>query len=131
MQAGYYGTPAPRSRIIILAAKKGKVLPRFPSVTHLFPRGKQRFSFGEEVYISADTSYAPHAAITPDDALGDLPEGTVRDIDGQVRYQFEPWTNYQRRAREKNRRTVAMHAVPLGVAESYASECNWPDRLVV
>jgi site-specific DNA-cytosine methylase len=125
MQAGYYGTPASRPRIIILAAKKGKVLPRFPSISHLFPTGKQAIPFGEEVYISADTSYAPHAGITGKDALGDLSEGTVRNIKDQARYPFEPFTNFQRRAREENRRTVAMHAVPLGVAEGYASECNW------
>ena len=87
------------------------------------------FYLERSVYISADTSYAPHAAITPDDVLGDLLEGTVHDIDGQARYQFEQYTNFQWHTREKNRGTVAMHAVPLGVAKAYASECNWPDWL--
>ncbi len=112
MQAGYYGCPASRSRIIILAAKIGLVLPRYPRISHLFHHGKQRVNFGDDEYISADTTFAPHAAITPEDALGDLSERLVPEIHHQAGYDREPWTNFQRRARELGKRTVKMHAAP-------------------
>lgn len=61
LNAGHYGTPQSRERLILMGAKKGRSLPSYPEPTSNIPGKKKRFS---------DLPFGP----TAQDALGDLPD---------------------------------------------------------
>ncbi|KAJ7175968.1 S-adenosyl-L-methionine-dependent methyltransferase [Mycena filopes] len=70
-QAGSYGSPQDRERVIFLAAKQGHKLPEFPTPTHAFPlRERDRISSK----MDEEHSYAAHPAVTVNDAIDDLPQ---------------------------------------------------------
>ncbi|KAG7448097.1 S-adenosyl-L-methionine-dependent methyltransferase [Guyanagaster necrorhizus] len=84
LQAGAYGAPQQRNRILIWGARRGWPLPEFPIPTHAFQRLASRWklpSFEGEVLSRAtrsrdpgdDHQCAPLKPVTIDDAIGDLP----------------------------------------------------------
>lgn len=94
LQAGQYGAPQGRRRVIFWGAKKGWTLPRFPFPTHCFPQAPPNFKLptGDLLYPahrSTETDedgdsanyggYAPLAYITVNDAIGDLVSAMLND----------------------------------------------------
>ncbi|KAK7048461.1 cytosine-5-methyltransferase [Favolaschia claudopus] len=83
LQAGQYGAPQDRERLIFLAAKCGKKLPDFPRPTHAFQRvRKWKIPLRKRDRILPPTSsrtdghdhrYAPHPPVTVKAAISDLP----------------------------------------------------------
>ncbi|KAF7363771.1 BAH domain-containing protein [Mycena sanguinolenta] len=83
LQAGQYGAPQGRERLIFFGAKRGCKLPEFPIPTHAFSRPPQKYQlFIQNDYIpparrgrgpNDDHIFAPHASVTVNDAIGDLP----------------------------------------------------------
>lgn len=51
LQAGYYGVPQSRVRVIIWAAKCGEILPDYPRPTHDFPLHYKR-TLPKEYYVN-------------------------------------------------------------------------------
>lgn len=81
LQAGQYGSPQSRRRVIFLGAKQGLPLPQFPIPTHFFPKAVQRVKLatGDFLYscsrAKSNTEFhysAPLPAVTILDAIGDL-----------------------------------------------------------
>ncbi|KAJ7632933.1 S-adenosyl-L-methionine-dependent methyltransferase [Roridomyces roridus] len=80
LQAGQYGSPQSRQRVIVFGAKRDLELPQFPIPTHAFPKGAFSFKLvggksttpvtrgQNEKYL-----FAPHKEVTIADAIGDLP----------------------------------------------------------
>ena len=74
-----YGSPQNRTRLWIVAALSGSIMPEFPQPTHANPLAKASvFSFDSEkitgCYVGKGTvGTGPFPAITARDALGDLP----------------------------------------------------------
>ncbi|CAN7949496.1 unnamed protein product [Ixodes pacificus] len=81
LQDGCYGPPQRNRRLIILAAKKGQILPSFPQATHTFEVTENELSFvvNGRVYSSplVSTPAAPFRRMTLRDAIGDLQEGST------------------------------------------------------
>ncbi|KAL0066508.1 hypothetical protein AAF712_006551 [Marasmius tenuissimus] len=86
LQAGDYGSPQSRERIIFWGAKRGLKLPDFPAPTHTFeskvykiPCNRSRTlppptrSKNPEVIRGGEHRYAPLKAVTIRDAIDDLP----------------------------------------------------------
>jgi DNA (cytosine-5)-methyltransferase 1 len=80
LQAGNYGTPQGRIRLIIIAAVDGHPLPELPQPSHDFPSIIKKLEIKhpteEENSICpvwATRGTAPHAFVTIDDAISDLP----------------------------------------------------------
>lgn len=81
-QAAQYGTPQARRRIMIVAARRDMPLPARPEPTHAFSPAfttlsSRTFEGGNKhqvgVPLGDGTGEAPHAAVTFNDAVGDLP----------------------------------------------------------
>ncbi|KAJ7766897.1 S-adenosyl-L-methionine-dependent methyltransferase [Mycena metata] len=83
LQAGQYGAPQHRERVIFFGAKRGCKLPEFPVPTHAFLRPAYRHKlFIKDDFIPParrgrgpddDHIFAPHASVSIEDAIGDLP----------------------------------------------------------
>ncbi|KAK7034044.1 hypothetical protein VNI00_012475 [Paramarasmius palmivorus] len=87
LEAGQYGCPQSRKRIIFWGAKRGLKLPDFPIPTHAFPRscawtvpcnpGRQVMpvtrSKDPNIIASGGHHYAPLSPVSIRDAIGDLP----------------------------------------------------------
>ncbi|KAJ7134729.1 S-adenosyl-L-methionine-dependent methyltransferase [Mycena epipterygia] len=82
LQAGQYGAPQDRERIIFVAAKRGHKLPDFPIPTHAFFKAARRWKIPIRPRYrirpptrsrGEDHLFASHPAVTVDDAIGDLP----------------------------------------------------------
>lgn len=81
LQAGQYGAPQGRQRVIFLAAKRGCSVPEFPIPTHAFLKSAQAYTLFNNDCLppvkrgrgSDDNHlFAPHASVTIEDAIGDL-----------------------------------------------------------
>ncbi|KAK0441911.1 S-adenosyl-L-methionine-dependent methyltransferase [Armillaria borealis] len=83
LQAGAYGAPQQRNRILIWGARRGLPLPEFPIPTHAFQRLAVRWKLpgfeGESLSRATrsrnpedDHQCAPLKPVTVDDAIGDL-----------------------------------------------------------
>jgi DNA (cytosine-5)-methyltransferase 1 len=89
MQAGQYGSPQSRKRVIFWGTKRGTLLPEFPVPTHCF-RGSFFYKFPTGNSLSPTTCsknpdichvIAPFNAVTVNDAIGDLVSvASVRDL---------------------------------------------------
>ncbi|KAJ7685495.1 S-adenosyl-L-methionine-dependent methyltransferase [Mycena polygramma] len=83
LQAGQYGSPQDRERVIFFGAKRQCKLPEFPIPTHAFFKPAKNYQlFIKNDYIPPakrgrgpddDHIFAPHASVTIRDAIGDLP----------------------------------------------------------
>ncbi|TFK68239.1 S-adenosyl-L-methionine-dependent methyltransferase [Pluteus cervinus] len=79
LQAGQYGAPQTRIRFFLVAALDGYPLPELPQPTHdfplLYPGLKIKLPSKVEIEpIRTMTGTAPHAMVTVEDAIGDLPK---------------------------------------------------------
>ncbi|KAJ7256535.1 S-adenosyl-L-methionine-dependent methyltransferase [Mycena haematopus] len=82
LQAGQYGSPQDRQRLIFFGAKRGCKLPEFPIPTHAFSKPAKKYQlFIQNDHIPPakrgrgpddDHIFAPHASVTINDAIGDL-----------------------------------------------------------
>ncbi|KAG6851305.1 hypothetical protein H0H93_011741 [Arthromyces matolae] len=79
LQAGLYGAPQSRRRVIFLGAKRGITLPDFPLPTYAFEKGMNRSHLPtgtlEPVSRGKNINHqcAPLQPVTVNDAVGDLP----------------------------------------------------------
>jgi DNA (cytosine-5)-methyltransferase 1 len=78
LQAGHYGTPQGRVRFFAIAAADGYPLPEIPQPTHDFPEARSlqiKLPVGGPPIkpIRTDNGIAPHAFVSIDDAISDLP----------------------------------------------------------
>ncbi|KAG6831962.1 hypothetical protein H0H87_003297 [Tephrocybe sp. NHM501043] len=78
LQAGHYGTPQRRNRFFLVAAADGHLLPELPQPSHDFPHNyglaiKLESSERSICPIRASNGTAPHAFVSIDDAISDLP----------------------------------------------------------
>lgn len=106
LQAGNYGVPQTRRRLIILAAAPGFNLPLYPEPTHVFSRracsltttidGK-RFATN----IHWDES-APQRTCTIRDAMSDLPQISNGANKIEIDYGSMPQSHFQRLVRSKD-----------------------------
>ncbi|XP_039753119.1 DNA (cytosine-5)-methyltransferase PliMCI-like isoform X2 [Pararge aegeria] len=106
LQAGNYGVPQTRRRLIILAAAPGYRLPSYPEPTHVFSRracsltttidGKRFLS-----NIQWDES-APRRTCTIQDAMSDLPQICNGANKIEIEYGSMPETYFQRMVRSRD-----------------------------
>ncbi|KAI8436671.1 hypothetical protein MSG28_010159 [Choristoneura fumiferana] len=106
LQAGNYGVPQTRRRLIVLAAAPGYCLPLYPEPTHVFSRracsltinidGKRFVS-----NIRWDES-APRRTCTIRDAMSDLPEIPNGANKIEIDYGTMPESHFQRLIRSKD-----------------------------
>ncbi|KAJ6508639.1 S-adenosyl-L-methionine-dependent methyltransferase, partial [Mycena sanguinolenta] len=130
LQAGQYGAPQDRERIIFLGAMRGHKLPEFPIPTHAFKparrfkiplRRKDRIRPPTCSRTDEDHLYAPHPAVTVNDAIDD----TVRKISPHCLIPQTLQDVDERKEREgKGIRQCAVTKIPVGfpVAVPFARE---------
>lgn len=103
VQAGHYGVPQTRRRLIILAAAPGYILPKYPEPTHVFSkRGCQlTVQVAEHRYNNGCrwTMSAPYRTITVRDAMSDLPDIKNGCNRKEMPYDSEPMSHFQRQMR--------------------------------
>ncbi|XP_043507435.1 DNA (cytosine-5)-methyltransferase 1-like isoform X1 [Frieseomelitta varia] len=99
LQAGSYGIPQIRRRLIILAAAPGQILPKYPKPIH---------TFNDKIYVAVEkTPYdiyygensAPFRTLTVKDAISDLAE--IECFAEEMPYPNEPISHFQRKMRGK------------------------------
>ncbi|CAM9651546.1 unnamed protein product [Chrysoparadoxa australica] len=99
LQAGSFGVPQTRRRMIIMAAAPGEILPNFPEPTHTFTKVGLQLNciLNNQVYcpITRDDGCAPLRRITVKDAIGDLPVVALGNSKEEMAYEG-PITTYQR-----------------------------------
>ncbi|XP_017781710.1 PREDICTED: DNA (cytosine-5)-methyltransferase PliMCI-like [Nicrophorus vespilloides] len=103
LQAGHYGVPQTRRRLIIMAAAPGYKLPQYPEPLHVFNKrgcqlsvvvGGRRYSNGTK-WISS----APLRTITVRDAMADLPDIKNGASKHEMMYDNDPMSHFQRKIR--------------------------------
>ncbi|XP_014214363.1 DNA (cytosine-5)-methyltransferase 1 [Copidosoma floridanum] len=103
VQAGSYGIPQTRRRMIILAAAPGEVLPKLPNPLHVFSKSACNLSvvIDDKKYDPAYswTESAPYRVVTVRDALSDLPQIKSGKNDEVMNYISEPVSHFQRQIR--------------------------------
>ncbi|KAJ6477327.1 S-adenosyl-L-methionine-dependent methyltransferase [Mycena vitilis] len=110
LQAGQYGAPQDRERVIFLAAKRGHKLPDFPAPTHAFFRPAKKYKIPlrkrdrivPPAYSRTDEDHlhAPHPTVTVDDAIDDLPP--FEWVNPHIRIPETPRDREERRKREQD-----------------------------
>lgn len=106
LQAGNFGVPQARKRLIIIAAAPGEQLPLFPEPTHVFNR-KESFlgiKIGGKTFRT-NCQYgksAPMRSVTVYDVWSDLPHIPNGANDGRIQYKTKPITHMQRLLRYPN-----------------------------
>ncbi|XP_018573692.1 DNA (cytosine-5)-methyltransferase 1 [Anoplophora glabripennis] len=78
LQAGHYGVPQTRRRLILMASAPGYNLPKYPEPLHVFNRRGTQLSFavdGSRYYNGCEwTESAPYRTICVRDSMSDLPD---------------------------------------------------------
>ncbi|PBC25685.1 DNA (cytosine-5)-methyltransferase PliMCI [Apis cerana cerana] len=105
LQAGNYGIPQTRRRLIILAAAPGEVLPKYPEPTHVFSKRACQLSVivdNKKYSSNCDwTESAPYRTISVRDAMSDLPNIRNGWNNEEIAYSDEPISHFQRKVRPK------------------------------
>ncbi|XP_014605619.1 PREDICTED: DNA (cytosine-5)-methyltransferase PliMCI-like [Polistes canadensis] len=103
LQAGNYGIPQTRRRLIILAAAPGEMLPKYPEPTHVFSKRACRLSVlvdNKKYSSNCDwTESAPYRTISVRDAMSDLPIIRNGWNQAEMSYGDEPNSYFQRKMR--------------------------------
>ncbi|XP_076291228.1 DNA methyltransferase 1a [Lasioglossum baleicum] len=103
LQAGSYGVPQTRRRMIILAAAPGQILPKYPEPTHVFSKRACTLSVlvNNKKYSSNCTwiDSAPFRTISVRDSMSDLPEIKNGWNKEEMPYSSEPISHFQRKMR--------------------------------
>ncbi|KOB70090.1 Cytosine-specific methyltransferase [Operophtera brumata] len=106
LQAGHYGVPQTRRRLIILASAPGYSLPLYPEPTHVFSR--RACSLGTSIDGKRFTTNirwegsAPRRTCCIHDAMGDLPEICNGENILEMEYDSMPESHFQRMVRSKD-----------------------------
>ncbi|XP_050436702.1 DNA (cytosine-5)-methyltransferase PliMCI-like [Adelges cooleyi] len=108
LQAGNFGVPQTRRRLIILAAAPGEKLPLYPEPKHVFNRRGSSLSIqiGDHKFrtnCKYDES-APMRTVTVYDAWSDLPEINNGAFNERITYKSRPLTHMQKLLRFPNHR---------------------------
>ncbi|CAD1477928.1 unnamed protein product [Heterotrigona itama] len=105
LQAGNYGIPQTRRRLIILAAAPGEVLPKYPEPIHVFSKRACRLSVivdNKKYSSNCDwTESAPYRMVRVRDAMSDLPNIRNGWNKEEIAYNDEPISYFQRKVRPK------------------------------
>ncbi|KZC09572.1 PREDICTED: DNA (cytosine-5)-methyltransferase PliMCI-like [Dufourea novaeangliae] len=105
LQAGNYGIPQTRRRLIILAAAPGETLPKYPEPTHVFSKRACQLSVivdNKKYSSNCDwTQSAPYRTISVRDAMSDLPNIRNGWNKEDMAYGDEPISHFQRKVRPK------------------------------
>lgn len=113
VQAGHYGVPQSRRRLIIIAAAPGFSLPRYPEPQHVFTkRGCQLSFIVNNSKFSTGAKWrdsAPYRAITVRDAMSDLPPIRNGYLEATIPYSTEPLSHFQRIMRTNSETSVRDH----------------------
>lgn len=109
LQAGNYGVPQTRRRLIILAAAPGYKLPLYPEPTHVFSRRACSLTTTIDgkrfvTNIQWDES-APRRTCTIQDAMSDLPQICNGANKTEIDYGSMPETHFQRLVRSRDETT--------------------------
>ncbi|XP_066590215.1 DNA (cytosine-5)-methyltransferase 1-like isoform X2 [Prorops nasuta] len=103
LQAGNYGIPQTRRRMIILAAAPGEKLPKYPEPTHVFSKRACQLSVvvDNNKYSSncTWTESAPYRTINVRDAMADLPNIRNGWNKEEMPYSGEAISHFQRKVR--------------------------------
>ncbi|XP_052741577.1 DNA (cytosine-5)-methyltransferase 1 [Bicyclus anynana] len=106
LQAGNYGVPQTRRRLIILAAAPGYRLPRYPEPTHVFSRRACSLTTTiDGKRFSSDVQWeesAPRRTCTIRDAMSDLPPIANGANRLEIEYGSMPETHFQRTVRSSD-----------------------------
>ncbi|XP_054016177.1 DNA (cytosine-5)-methyltransferase 1-like isoform X1 [Hylaeus anthracinus] len=106
LQAGNYGVPQTRRRMVIMAAAPGETLPNYPEPTHVFSKRVCQLSVlvDNKKYSSncTWTESAPFRTINVKDAMSDLPEIKNGWNKEEMPYNSEPMSHFQRKIRGKH-----------------------------
>nr|ASM42030.1 DNMT1 [Pogonomyrmex barbatus] len=137
LQAGSYGVPQTRRRMILIAAAPGEILPKYPEPTHVFNKRccSLTVMIDNKKYNANHVwkESAPYRTITVKDALYDLPEIKCGSNIEEMPYGGEPITHFQRKMRGKPYRSMLMDHIckemsPLVAARmSYIPTTNGSD----
>ncbi|XP_049797488.1 DNA (cytosine-5)-methyltransferase 1-like [Schistocerca nitens] len=110
LQAGNFGVPQSRKRVILLAAAPGELLPSFPEPTHAFSQSLCQLNAavnGQTYYSNCNRMYsAPMRTVTVRDALSDLPEIPNGHDKCEIHYKKRPLTHFQRLVRGNEKQKV-------------------------
>ncbi|KAB0791577.1 hypothetical protein PPYR_03377 [Photinus pyralis] len=103
VQAGHYGIPQTRRRLIIMAAAPGFVLPRFPEPQHVFSKKGCQLSVPVDNFKYHTgvkwTAAAPYRTITVRDSMADLPDIKNGSNVKEMPYDTEANSHFQRMMR--------------------------------
>jgi len=98
-QAGNFGVPQSRSRVIIIAMRDGEVSPNLPRPTYCFPAVQRSTTYAPDAEIGA-----PYRMITVRDSISDLvklPTNAKKTPAGKsADYKQKATTHYQRLMRQ-------------------------------
>ncbi|CAJ1952413.1 unnamed protein product [Sphenostylis stenocarpa] len=102
LEAGAFGVSQSRKRAFIWAACPDDVLPEWPEPMHVFAAPELKITLSEGVQYAAVRSTAngaPLRAITVKDTIGDLPAVGNGASKGNMEYQNDPVSWFQRKIR--------------------------------
>ncbi|KAG7199233.1 hypothetical protein KM043_018102 [Ampulex compressa] len=110
LQAGNYGIPQTRRRLIILAAAPGEILPKYPEPTHVFSKRACQLSvIVDNKKYSSNCDWnesAPFRTISVRDAMSDLPNIRNGWSKEEMPYSDEPMSHFQRKIRSSEHDTI-------------------------
>ncbi|XP_063536239.1 DNA (cytosine-5)-methyltransferase 1-like [Cydia strobilella] len=125
LQAGNYGVPQTRRRLIIMAAAPGFKLPLYPEPTHVFSRRACSLTInidGKRFVSNIQwEDSAPRRTCTIRDAMSDLPDISNGASKIEIEYGSMPVSHFQRMIRSKDenaklRDHICKNMAPLIVA---------------
>lgn len=103
LQAGHYGVPQTRRRLIVLAAAPGRALPLYPEPTHVFSRRACSLAVSVDGKRFASNvrweDSAPRRTCSVRDAMSDLPQIPNGASRVEIEYGSMPESHFQRAAR--------------------------------
>ncbi|KAF7281042.1 DNA (cytosine-5)-methyltransferase 1-like [Rhynchophorus ferrugineus] len=100
LQAGHYGVPQTRRRLILMAAAPGYTLPRYPEPQHVFNKRGTQLSFIVDDYKYTNgcrwIESAPYRTICVRDAMADLPDIKNGSNRVEIPYDADPVSHFQK-----------------------------------